>query len=49
MSKYVKKPIEVEAIQWNGWNTNEILEFGEGNISVTCPDYFGYNEKPDLD
>lgn len=25
--KYIKKPVEVEAVQWNGENTEEILEF----------------------
>ena len=27
MAKYKKKPIVIEAIQWNGKNTKEILEF----------------------
>lgn len=25
--KYIKKPVEVEAVQWNGENTEEVLEF----------------------
>ncbi len=25
--KYIKKPVEVEAVQWNGKNINEVLEF----------------------
>lgn len=29
--KYRKKPIEIEAIQWDGENTTEILEFVGGN------------------
>lgn len=27
MNKYIKKPIEIEAIQWNGNNLKEIMEF----------------------
>ena len=27
MPKFIKKPIEIEAIQWNGWNLQEIKEF----------------------
>ena len=29
--RYVHKPIEVEAIQYNGNNKNQILEFTNGN------------------
>lgn len=36
MPKYVKKPVEVEAIQWNGENTTEILAF--------CHDCFSYKK-----
>lgn len=25
--KYIKKPVEVEAVQWNGENTEGLLEF----------------------
>ena len=25
--KYIKKPVEVEAVQWNGKNAEEVLEF----------------------
>lgn len=25
--KYIKKPVEVEAVQWNGENAEEVLEF----------------------
>lgn len=25
--KYRKKPVEIEAVQWNGLNSNEIAEF----------------------
>lgn len=34
MHKYVKKPVVIEAIQWTGDNTKEVLEF--------CPDCFTY-------
>lgn len=27
MAKYVKKPVEIEAIQWTGENLNEIVMF----------------------
>ena len=27
MNKYIKKPIEIEAVQWNGNNLKEIMEF----------------------
>lgn len=30
--KYVKKPVEIEAIQWDGLNLNEILEFVGENL-----------------
>ena len=36
MPKYVKKPVEIEAIQWTGENTNEILAF--------CDDCFSYEK-----
>ena len=31
---YKKKPIVVEAIEWTGYNTDEILVFGAGVISL---------------
>lgn len=33
--KYVKKPVVVEAIQWDGKNTNDVLAFGPGKITYT--------------
>ena len=31
--KYRKKPVEIEAIKWNGENTDEVIEFcGEDNV-----------------
>ena len=32
IKKYCRKPIVVEAIQWTGNNTDEVLEFGRGKI-----------------
>ncbi len=36
MPKYIKKPVEIEAIQWTGENTTEILTF--------CHDCFSYEK-----
>mgnify|MGYP003475235535 CR=1 FL=1 len=33
--KYIKKPIEVEAIQYNGDNTHEIIRFTEKHAAAT--------------
>lgn len=30
MAKYTKKPVEIEAIQWNGNNIDEIMSFVKG-------------------
>lgn len=35
MHKYIKKPVEIEAIQWTGDNTIEVLNF--------CPSCFTKN------
>ena len=32
MSKYRKKPVVIEAVQWNGNNVNEILEFAKDSF-----------------
>ena len=32
--KYIKKPIPIEAIQWNGDNVEEILDFMTGNSPI---------------
>jgi hypothetical protein len=42
MPKYRKKPVEIEAIQWDGENTTEILAF--------CSDCYSYlrNDLPVL-
>lgn len=34
MELYTKKPVTIEAIQWNGENANEILEWGKGKITL---------------
>jgi len=36
LKTYVKKPVEIEAIQWTGENTKEILAF--------CHDCFSYQK-----
>ena len=36
--KYVKKPVVVEALQWDGSNTGELLTFGKPDI------YFVYHD-----
>lgn len=36
MPKYVKKPVEIEAVQWDGNNTDDILAF--------CEDCFSYEK-----
>jgi hypothetical protein len=36
MPKYIKKPVEIEAIKWDGENTKEILAF--------CHDCFSYQK-----
>lgn len=33
--KYVKRPVEVEAVQWTGKNTDEILEFTNHTAKAT--------------
>lgn len=38
--KYIKKPIPIDAIQWNGDNVEEILNFMLGN----CPIFSGNGE-----
>ncbi len=30
LKKYIKKPLPIGAIQWNGSNLDEVLDFGEG-------------------
>ena len=36
MRRYIKKPVVIEAVQWDGENTSEILAF--------CPDCFSYKK-----
>lgn len=37
MKKYIKKPIPIEALQWHLSNTDEVLVFGCGKITVNRP------------
>ena len=34
MKKYIKKPVEIEAVQWTGFNPTEIKEFAGDNVMV---------------
>lgn len=43
--KYRKKPVEVEAIQWTGDNTNEIADF-VGEFAMFCKVKYLHDEKP---
>lgn len=38
MNKYRKKPVEIEAVQWDGMNTGEILEFARESASFEYHD-----------
>lgn len=38
MSKYQKKPVIIETIQWTGDNEEEILDFCEGKSTFTAAD-----------
>ena len=38
MTKYRKKPVEIEAVQWNGLNTSEIKEFVGDNVEFVYYD-----------
>ena len=33
MNKYRKKPVEIEAIQFTGQNTDEIFAWSQGNMA----------------
>ena len=35
IKKYVKKPIEIEALQYTGENLGECIEFMENNFDIT--------------
>lgn len=53
--RYIKKPIQIEAIQWDGTNSNELLKFSrdirfvhhEGTDSL-CADLFIHTLEGDL-
>ena len=36
--KYRKKPVEIEAVQWTGFNVGEMLDFGQGHIQMDIYD-----------
>ena len=35
MSKFRKKPVEVEAVRWTGDNTEDVLRFGGAKVAYT--------------
>jgi hypothetical protein len=39
--KYKKKPVVIEAIQWNGYNLEEIKKFTGNNADVKYDDHNG--------
>ena len=45
--KYRKKPIVVEAVQWNGKNFSEVLEFAFSRLEFTL--YGDTNCEPNMD
>lgn len=40
--KYKKKPVVIEAIQWNGSNTQEVLDFCKGNCVERAKEAYLY-------
>ena len=47
MKKYRKKPVVIEAVQWNGFNVSEIIEFVGESLQCTCET--GINTLPTVD
>ena len=45
MSKYIKKPIPIEAIQWHGGNEEEIRAFAGKNVKFVK--HFGTADRPE--
>lgn len=41
--KYQKKPVVISAIQWDGNNIDEIIDFASSHITYTGGDYFYVN------
>lgn len=37
---YIKKPLAIQAVQWTGDNTDEIIEFGGIQMSDSCKSYW---------
>lgn len=38
VKEYVKKPVKIEAIQWDGENTEEVYKFASNSITVPFED-----------
>lgn len=34
MNRYVKKPIAIEAVKWNGFNNDEIKDFAGDSVKI---------------
>lgn len=44
IQKFRKKPVIIEAVQWNGENPNEITELSDGKMSLEfCDDFIEDN------
>lgn len=46
--KYRKKPVVIEAIQWNGDNLTEIINFVDRNVLLCSPLRFATHEEIEL-
>ena len=42
--KYIKKPVQVEALQWTGDNKEEVREFISDSLSYSVKDYIDMAE-----
>ena len=40
IKKYRKKPVEIEAIQFSGWNHDEIFDWINDNINSVQPNEY---------
>ena len=47
MKYTTKKPVIIEAVQWNGFNVSEIIEFVGEQLQCTCEN--GINTLPTVD
>lgn len=41
IKKFRKKPVVIDAIQWNGNNTEDVVNFGKEDITLEPDVYFG--------